>query len=142
MTPAERVRYDAAINRVIQDVEAKYGMRPPRVPEPGEAAVAGPAHRRGDRQGDRVVLCPQTSAGRGPSQPSPVRRAGVPSRHRCPARTAAVPIRAATGPAGKLWRIMSRLTYNSQRGMRPDDLPRLTSRGSCARRVAPGPSRQ
>jgi Domain of unknown function (DUF4149) len=42
MTPAERVRYDAAITRVIQDVEAKYGMRSPRVPEPGEKPLPDP----------------------------------------------------------------------------------------------------
>ncbi|MFI5460323.1 MAG: DUF4149 domain-containing protein [Isosphaerales bacterium] len=42
MTPAERVRYDAAINRVIHDVEAKYGMRPPRVLEPGETTSPDP----------------------------------------------------------------------------------------------------
>ncbi len=42
MTPAQRVRYDAAINRVIQDVEAKYGMRPPRVLEPGETVSPDP----------------------------------------------------------------------------------------------------
>jgi hypothetical protein len=29
MTPKERARYDAAIYRVIEDVEAKYGLRPP-----------------------------------------------------------------------------------------------------------------
>jgi len=42
MTPAERVRYDAAINRVIHDVEAKYGMRPPGVLEPGQTASPDP----------------------------------------------------------------------------------------------------
>jgi hypothetical protein len=42
MTPGERVRYDAAINRVIHDVEAKYGMRPPRVLEPGETNSPDP----------------------------------------------------------------------------------------------------
>jgi uncharacterized membrane protein len=30
LTPPERARYDAAVNRVIEDVEVKYGMRPPR----------------------------------------------------------------------------------------------------------------
>ena len=29
LTPAERVRYDAAINRVIEDVEARHGHAPP-----------------------------------------------------------------------------------------------------------------
>jgi len=42
MTPGERVRYDAAINRVIHDVEAKYGMRPPRVLGPGETTSPDP----------------------------------------------------------------------------------------------------
>lgn len=32
MTPAERARYDAAVERVIEDVEVKYGMRAPRPP--------------------------------------------------------------------------------------------------------------
>ena len=39
LAPADRVRYDAAINRVIEDVEARHGMRPPRVLAPGETAV-------------------------------------------------------------------------------------------------------
>jgi len=42
MTPAERARYDAALNRLIRDVEVKYGMRPPRVPEPGETDLPEP----------------------------------------------------------------------------------------------------
>ena len=36
MTPQERARYDAALNRVIEDVEAKYGLRPRRPLGPGE----------------------------------------------------------------------------------------------------------
>ncbi len=44
LTPAERARYDAAVGRVIEDVEAKYGMRPPRT-----RAAAQPA------QGDPIV---------------------------------------------------------------------------------------
>ena len=40
LTPAEQVRYDAAINRVIEDIEAKHGMRPPRVLAPGESGRA------------------------------------------------------------------------------------------------------
>jgi hypothetical protein len=35
MTPEQRARYDTAINRVIEDAEAKYGIRPARAPEPG-----------------------------------------------------------------------------------------------------------
>jgi hypothetical protein len=42
MNPSERLRYDEAVNRVIQDVEAKYGMRPPRVDEAGKPADAEP----------------------------------------------------------------------------------------------------
>ena len=42
LTPAEQVRYDAAINRVIEDVEARHGMRPPRVLAPGESAERDP----------------------------------------------------------------------------------------------------
>jgi Domain of unknown function (DUF4149) len=39
MTPAERARYDAAVERVIEDVEAKYGMRAPRAPGEPEGPV-------------------------------------------------------------------------------------------------------
>ena len=42
MTPAERARYDAAVGRVIEDAEVKYGMRPPRVLAPGESAELDP----------------------------------------------------------------------------------------------------
>lgn len=41
-TPTERLRYDEAVNRVIQDVEAKYGLRPPRAAESGKPADLGP----------------------------------------------------------------------------------------------------
>ena len=36
LTPAERARYDSGVNRVIQDVEARYGLRPPRKDTPDE----------------------------------------------------------------------------------------------------------
>jgi MFS family permease len=42
LAPAEQVRYDAAVNRVIEEVEARHGMRPPRVPAPGESAERDP----------------------------------------------------------------------------------------------------
>ena len=42
MTPQERARYDAALNRVIEDVEARYGLRPPRTRAPGESDTADP----------------------------------------------------------------------------------------------------
>jgi hypothetical protein len=42
MTPQERARYDLAINRLIEDVEAKYGLRPPRALAPGETAERDP----------------------------------------------------------------------------------------------------
>jgi hypothetical protein len=42
LTPAERARYDIAVNRVIEDVEAKYGLRPRRVLKPGESALRDP----------------------------------------------------------------------------------------------------
>jgi hypothetical protein len=42
MTPQERARYDAALNRVIEDVEVKYGLRPPRPLAPGESTSPGP----------------------------------------------------------------------------------------------------
>ena len=41
-TPQERARYDLAINRLIEDVEAKYGLRPPRTLAPGETAEPDP----------------------------------------------------------------------------------------------------
>jgi Domain of unknown function (DUF4149) len=40
MTPEERARYTKAVGRIIQDVEAKHGLRPPRPPESGDAASA------------------------------------------------------------------------------------------------------
>jgi hypothetical protein len=42
MTPLERLRYDEAANRVIQDTEAKYGLRPPRAAESDQPADPGP----------------------------------------------------------------------------------------------------
>jgi Domain of unknown function (DUF4149) len=42
MTPAERARYGAAVGRVIEDAEVRYGMRPPRVLAPGESAKLDP----------------------------------------------------------------------------------------------------
>ena len=41
-TPTERLRYDEAVNRVIQDVEAKYGLRPPRAAESAKPADPAP----------------------------------------------------------------------------------------------------
>jgi hypothetical protein len=43
MSPAERFRYDAAITRVIEDVEAKYGLRPPRAAGVAETGESGPS---------------------------------------------------------------------------------------------------
>jgi hypothetical protein len=34
LTPAERARYDAAVSRVIEDVEARQGLRRPRPGKP------------------------------------------------------------------------------------------------------------
>jgi hypothetical protein len=42
LSPEERGRYDAAISRVIVDVETKYGLRPPRAAGSGEAKVSEP----------------------------------------------------------------------------------------------------
>ena len=42
LAPAEQVRYDAAINRVIEDVETRHGMRPPRASAPGESTGRDP----------------------------------------------------------------------------------------------------
>jgi uncharacterized membrane protein len=87
VAPGERARYDAAINRLIEDVEAKYGMRPPRVPEPGETELAEPlidpatakeiesyyAHKRQrdqDRASRRRAAAPQSRPGT-PIKPTP-----------------------------------------------------------------------
>ena len=56
LTPAEQVRYDAAINRVIEDVEARHGMRRLRVLGPGEPAERDPIVDDEAVQGDRVVV--------------------------------------------------------------------------------------
>jgi Domain of unknown function (DUF4149) len=42
LTPAEQVRFDNGVNQVIQDVEAKYGLRPPREHKPGDSAEHDP----------------------------------------------------------------------------------------------------
>ncbi len=42
LSPAEQIRYDAAINRVIEDVEIKHGFRAPRALAPGEIAPRDP----------------------------------------------------------------------------------------------------
>jgi hypothetical protein len=42
MTPQERARYDLALNRLIEDTEARYGLRPPRVRAPGETDQPDP----------------------------------------------------------------------------------------------------
>jgi uncharacterized membrane protein len=41
MAPAERAEYDAAVNRAIEDVEARRGLRPARVPGPGRTGKPG-----------------------------------------------------------------------------------------------------
>jgi uncharacterized membrane protein len=42
LTPPARARYDAAINRVIEDAEVKYGFRPPRAEGFPESAATDP----------------------------------------------------------------------------------------------------
>jgi hypothetical protein len=42
LTPAERVRFDNGINRVIEDVETRYGLRPPRPDQPNELTERDP----------------------------------------------------------------------------------------------------
>ena len=42
LTPAERARFDSGVNRVIQDVEARYGLRPPRKDTPDEPGGRDP----------------------------------------------------------------------------------------------------
>jgi len=43
LSPEERARYDAAISRVIEQVETKYGFRQPSPRKPGEPIEAEPA---------------------------------------------------------------------------------------------------
>ncbi len=42
LTPTERARYDAALSRVIEDVEARHGLRPERHLAPGESSGPDP----------------------------------------------------------------------------------------------------
>jgi Domain of unknown function (DUF4149) len=42
LTPRERSRYDAAVNKVIENAEVKYGFRPPRENGAGESAPSDP----------------------------------------------------------------------------------------------------
>jgi hypothetical protein len=37
LSPRQRARYDAAVGRVIEDVEARHGLRSPRTRRPGES---------------------------------------------------------------------------------------------------------
>jgi hypothetical protein len=39
LTPAEQLRYDAAVNRTITEIETKYGLRPPRPETNGDEAT-------------------------------------------------------------------------------------------------------
>ena len=38
MTPTQRAHYGAAVSRVIEDVEARHGIRPARIRQPGESS--------------------------------------------------------------------------------------------------------
>jgi Domain of unknown function (DUF4149) len=42
LTPGQRASYDAALSRVIEDVEARHGLRPKRIPVPGETSEMDP----------------------------------------------------------------------------------------------------
>jgi Domain of unknown function (DUF4149) len=42
LTPGQRAGYDAALSRVIEDVEARHGLRPKRVPAAGETPETDP----------------------------------------------------------------------------------------------------
>ncbi len=42
LTPRQRASYDAALSRVIEDVEERHGLRPKRVPAPGETPETDP----------------------------------------------------------------------------------------------------
>ncbi|MGP0065985.1 MAG: DUF4149 domain-containing protein [Isosphaeraceae bacterium] len=42
LTPTERAGYDAAVSRIIEDVEVRHGLRPKRVPDAGETPKSGP----------------------------------------------------------------------------------------------------
>ena len=56
MTPTQRARYDAAVSRVIEDVEARHGIRPPRLRQPGKSSEPEFGARRGNRPGNRFLL--------------------------------------------------------------------------------------
>ena len=42
LMPVDRATYDAALNRVIEDVEARHGLRPRRVPAPDDPPASDP----------------------------------------------------------------------------------------------------
>jgi hypothetical protein len=42
MNPRERARYEAAVSRVIEDLEIRHGLRPPRDPRDGQPGQASP----------------------------------------------------------------------------------------------------
>jgi hypothetical protein len=42
LTPSRQVRYDAAVNRVLEDIEARHGIRKTRQTAPGEAGQRDP----------------------------------------------------------------------------------------------------
>jgi hypothetical protein len=88
MTPAERSRYDAAIGRVIHDVEARYGIRPPGMPAGGESGSTEPLidagtveeieayyaekHRRDLKRAGRQRGSRPESAGHETTEPAPL----------------------------------------------------------------------
>jgi hypothetical protein len=84
LTPEERVRYDAAVIRVIHDVEAKYGLRPPRIKPSGESAdrdlliddatvaeIESFYKRNADRDRNKFDLNRSPNSGRAAQPPEP-----------------------------------------------------------------------
>ena len=56
MTPQECACYDQALNRVIENVEARYGLRPPARPGSRRDCGPRPVDRCRDGARDRIVL--------------------------------------------------------------------------------------
>ncbi len=110
LTPAAQGRYDAAINRVIEDIEARNGMRPPRVLAPVNLLGRDPVIDDATVQEieslyDRKRLRDQAGGRRyAPLDPSARPDSAVQPR------PSAASIRAGTGFAAKLWRTATELT--------------------------------
>ena len=98
-----QARYDAAVSRVIEDIEARHGMRRRRTGSPGESA-ARPDRRRRGCAGDRSIVKAKP-AGLAPRPPD-LQGRGTPNPH----RVLAPSLRSRTKRATRLWRTMTQLT--------------------------------